>query len=39
MEALGPGSNCTIMSDSIVNPTSIGVYYVLSTVLRLGIKK
>lgn len=39
VEALGPGSNCTVMSDSIVNPTSIGVYYVLSTVLRLGIKK
>ena len=39
MEALGPGSNCTVISDSIVNPASIGVYYVLSTALRLVIKK
>lgn len=36
---LGPGSNCTVMLSLIVNPASIGVYYVLSTALRLVIKQ
>lgn len=39
VEALGPSSTCSAISNSLVNPINIGVYSVLSVVQEIRDKK